>query len=157
MCYKRRATVRFRFALWIGCHTEENMLRNAKIFRLFLLIFLTMGFFANSLLPQVCFCGKACRHGLQGNAKTGRGFPFHNRCPGVQCKSCNTEDLTTFKASNAAHATAKLQILDTQFTLLDSPDYRVNIDFIKIFLCRLNKSAIVPSPPTYLQNLSLLL
>jgi hypothetical protein len=36
---------------------EKKLLRNVKIFRLFFVQFLIMGLFANSLLPQACFCG----------------------------------------------------------------------------------------------------
>ena len=136
---------------------EKNLLRNVKIFRLFFIQFLIIGFFANSLLPQACFCGEACLHGLQGKAKTRLSFLFHHRCPGAQCKSCNVEDLETFKASNPAHSTAKLETLNTPFILFNFSDYQFNINFIKIFFSRLNKYAKVQSPPTYLQNLSLLL
>ncbi len=136
---------------------EKNLLRNVKIFRLFFVQFLIIGLFANSLLPQACFCGEACLHGLQGKAKASLSFLFHNRCSGTQCKSCNFEDVQTLKASNAAHSTEKLKTLNTPFILFDFSDYQSNINFIKIFFSRLNKYAEVQSPPTYLQNLSLLL
>ena len=71
---------------------EKNLLRSGKIFRLFFVKFLIIGLFANSLLPQACFCGEACLHGLQGEAKARKNFLFHNRCSGTQCKSCNFED-----------------------------------------------------------------
>ena len=134
---------------------ENNLLRNVKIFRLFFVQFLIIGFFANSLLPQACFCGDVCLHGLQD--KTRVNPPFHNRCSGNHCKSCNLEDIQTIKASNAAHWTEKLKTLVTPFILSDFSDYQFNINFIKIFSYRLNKYVKVQSPPTYLQNLSLLL
>jgi hypothetical protein len=136
---------------------EKNLLRNVKIFRLLFVKFLIIGLFANSLLPQACFCEEACPHGLQGKATASLSFIFHSRCSGTQCKSCNVEDVQTFKASNAAQLTAKLKSLNTPFILFDFSDYRPNINFIRIFFHRPNKYIEVQSPPTYLQNLSLLL
>jgi len=136
---------------------EKNLMRNVKIFRLIFVQFLIIGLFANSLLPQACFCGEACLHGLQGKAKARLSFLFHARCSGTQCKSCNLEDVQTLKASNTAHSTEKLKTLNTPFVLSNFSDYQFNINFIKIFFSRLNKYVKVQSPPTYRQNLSLLL
>ena len=143
-------------ALLMDYNLEKNLLKNVKIFRLFFIQFLTIGLFANSLFPQACFCGEACLHGLQGKAKANQSFLFHNRCSGTQCRSCNFEDVQTFKASNAAHSMAKLKILNTQFFYHFS-HCQFNINFRKIFFSRLNKYEEVQSPPTYLQNRSLLL
>ena len=136
---------------------EKNLMRNVKIFRLFFVQFLLIGLFANSLLPQACFCGEACLHGLQGKAKASLSFLFHNRCSGTQCKSCNFEDVQTLKASNAARATEQLKTLSTAFILSNFSNYQFNINLITIFFSRLNKYVKVQSSPTYLQNLSLLL
>jgi hypothetical protein len=136
---------------------EKNLLRNVKIFRLFFVQFLLIGLFANSLLPQACFCGEACLHGLQGKAKASLNFLFHNRCSGTQCKSCNFEDVQTLKASNAARATEQLKTLNTTFILSNFSNYQFNINLITIFFSRLNKYVKVQSSPTYLRNLSLLL
>jgi len=136
---------------------EKNLLRNVEIFRLFFVQFLLIGLFANSLLPQACFCGEACLHGLQGKAKASLTFLFHNRCSGTQCKSCNFEDVQTLKASNAARATEQLKTLNTPFMLSNFSNYQFNINLITIFFSRLNKYVKVQSSPTYLQNLSLLL
>jgi hypothetical protein len=136
---------------------EKNLLRNVKIFRLFFVQFLIIGLFANSLVPQACFCGEACLHGLQGKTKARLSFLFHTRCSGTQCKSCNLEDVQTFKVSNAGHLTAKLETLNTPFILFNFSNYQFNINFIKIFFSRLNKYVKAQSPPTYLKNLSLLL
>jgi len=136
---------------------EKNLLRNVKIFRLFFVQFLIMGLFANSLLPQACFCGEACLHGLQGTVKARSIFLFHVRCSGTQCQSCNLEDVKTFKASKAAHSTEQLKTLDTPFILSNFSNYQFNINLIKIFFSCLNRYVKVQSSPTYLQNLSLLL
>jgi len=136
---------------------EKNLLRNVKIFRLFFVQFLLLGLFANSLLPQACFCGEACLHGLQGKAKASLSFLFHNRCSGTQCKSCNFEDVQTLKASNAARATEQLKIVNTPFILSNFSNYRFNSNLITIFYSRLNTYVKVQFSPTYLRNLTLLL
>ena len=136
---------------------EKNLLRNVKIFRLFFVQFLLIGLFANSLLPQACFCGEACLHGLQGKARASLSFLFHNRCSGTQCKSCNFEDIQTIKALHAARETKQQKTLNTPFILSNFSNYQFNINLITIFFSRLNKYVKVQSSPTYLQNLSLLL
>ena len=136
---------------------KNNLLKKVIIFRFYFVQFLIIGLLATSLVPQACFCGEACLHGLQGKTKTRLSFLFHTRCSGTQCKSCNFEDAQSLKASNAAHSTEKLKTLNTPFILFDFSDYQSNINFIKIFFFPLNKYAEVQSPPTYLKNLSLLL
>lgn len=136
---------------------EKMLLRNAQKFRLFFVQFLIIGLFANSLLPQACFCGEACLHGLQGKAKASLNFTFHNRCSGAQCKSCNFEDGQTLKGAHAADSTAKLKTIDSPFILIGFSDYQSNINIKKILFSRLNKYIEAQSPPKYLQNLSLLL
>ena len=136
---------------------ENNLLKNVKIFRFFFVQFLIIGLFANSFLPQACFCGEACLHSLQGEAKTSLSFIFHSRCSGSHCKSCNFEDGQTLKASSAEYSKAKLKTLNSTFILFDFSDYQPAINFIKIFFSHLNKYIEVQSPPLYLQNLSLLL
>jgi hypothetical protein len=132
-------------------------LRNVKIFNLFFIKFLIIGLFANSLLPQACFCGEACRHGPQGTAQAGQCFPFHNRCSGTQCTSCNVEDVQRIKLSNSAPSTAKLDIFDSPTILFNFSDYQSNVNFIRIFFSHPNEYVKVQFPPAYLGNLSLLL
>jgi hypothetical protein len=67
------------------------------------------------------------------------------------------EDTQTLKASNATHSTEKLKTLITPFILSNFSDYQFNINFTKIFFYQFNKYIKVQPPPTYLQNLSLLL
>ena len=132
-------------------------MRSVKIFRLFFVQFLIMGLFANNLLPQACFCGEACLHGLQGTANDRQSIPFHNRCAGTQCTSCNVEDVQTIKLSKAAHSTVKLKTLNTTLILSNFSDHQLNINSIKIFSFRLNQYVKIKSSSTYLQNFSLLL
>ena len=136
---------------------EKNPLRNVKILRLLFVQFLIIGLFATSLVPQACCCGEACLHGLQGKTKARLSFLFHTRCSGTQCKSCNFEDVQSLKASNADHSMEKLKTLNTPFILSNFSDCRINVNFIKIFFFLPNRYVKVQSPPTYLQNLSLLL
>lgn len=138
-------------------HMEKILLRNAKKFRLFVVQYLIIGLFASSLLPQACFCGEACLHGLQGKAMASLNFMFHNRCSGARCKSCNFEDGQTLKASNASDSTAKLKTIDSPFILIGFSDCQSSINFEKIFFSCLNKYIEAQSPPKYLRNLSLLL
>ena len=140
-----------------GYNKENNLLRNLKIFSLFFVHFLIIGFFANSLLPQACFCGKACLHGLQGKARPSIIFLFHTRCLGTQCKSCNLEDIQTFKASNATHSTVKTGMPVTPSILFNLSDYQSDINLIKIVFPHHDKPLKTRSLPTYLQNLSLLI
>jgi hypothetical protein len=136
---------------------EKNLLRNVKIFWLFFVKFLIICLFTSNLLPQACFCGEACLHSPQGKAKASLSFIFHTRCLGTQCKSCNFEDVQAIKALNAAHSTEKLKILNTPLILSKFSDCQLNASFIKIFFSLSNRYVKVQSPPTYLQNLSLLL
>ena len=132
-------------------------MRNLKKFKLFFIQFLILGLFATSLFPQSCFCGEVCLHGLQGRIKARLGFLFHTRCSGTQCKSCNFEDVQSLRASNAAHPMEKLNTLNAPFLLSNFSECQINLNFIKIFFFRPNRTVKVQSPPTYLQNLSLLL
>jgi hypothetical protein len=134
-----------------------NLLKKAIIFRYFFVQFLIIGLLATSLVPQACFCGEACLHGLQGKTKTRLSFLFHTRCSGTQCKSCNFEDVQSLKASNAAHSTEKLKTLNAPFILFNFSLCQIKVNFRKIFFFRPNRYMKVQSPPTYLQNLSLLL
>ena len=136
---------------------KKNLLRNEKMIRLFFVQFLIIVFFANSLLPQACFCGEACLHGLQGTAKTKPNFLFHARCSGTQCKSCNLEDVKTLKASNAAHSAEQLKTINSLLLLSNFSNHQLNINLLTIFFSHLNNYATVQSLSIYLQNLSLLL
>ena len=141
----------------IGYKMENNLFRNSKIFAPIFVQFLIIGLFANSLLPQACFCGDACRHGPQGTAQAGQSFPFHNRCSENQCTSCNVEDAQRIKLSNSAPPTAKLDIFNSPPILFNFSDYQPNVNFIRIFFSRPNECVKVQFPPAYLRNLSLLL
>ena len=133
------------------------MPRILKIFRVYFIIFLIIGLFANSLLAQACLCGGACLHGFQGKERSIISFLFHTRCLGTQCKSCNLEDIQTLKASNGAHSITKTEILFAPSILFDLSDYQSNIDLVNIIFPHHIKPLKTRSLPPYLQNLSLLI
>jgi hypothetical protein len=118
-------------------------------------LLLVLGVFANSALTEVCFCGEACLHGLQPNAKIKVNFLFHMCCSGISCKSCELEKGQKLKAANSGHRSLNVKILDNAFilpALLDSPPtYHILKDF-----CSFHNRGAIASPPIYLQNLSIL-
>ena len=130
---------------------------NLRAFRLLLVLLLTLGIFVNSVMAEACFCGETCIHGLQDKVNTRGSFPFHNRCSGTHCKSCNFEDGQTLKATNASPPTGNLETLDTSFTIFVGTDYHSNNHILNGFCPRIYTGIKVQSSPAYLQNLSLLL
>ena len=135
---------------------KKKLLRNLIPLRLFLIQFLIIGLLSNSVLHQACFCGKTCLHGLQGKANARPSIPFHARCSGTQCKSCNLEEAQTLKASNAAKSTEKIKTLNALY-LSNYSGYPVKINSIKSFSSHLFEYTNVQHTPTYLKILSLLL
>ena len=78
-----------------------------------LVLFLTLGIFANSVMAEICFCGEACSHAFQKNVGKKVNFTFHNHCVGSHCKSCNFEDGQNLKARNSSNSDGNLKLLDT--------------------------------------------
>ena len=117
-------------------------------------LLLILGIFINGLMAEFCFCGQACLHGLQPQAKIRVNSLFHLRCPGTLCKSCNFEKGQTLKAANSASQTLSVKALDTGFILSTLPDYpttnHVLMDFDSFYAY-----ITVPSSPIYLIKLSL--
>ena len=130
---------------------------NQKIFRILLVLFLTSCIFANSVTAKACFCGDACLHSLQNTAKTGSNCPFHNRCLGTHCKSCNFEDAQTLQAKNSSTATCNLDILDTPLMILFSSDYHSDNYAITIFYAQNDAFLKFQSSTIYILNSSLLI
>jgi len=131
------------------------LMRHRKTFNILVALFLAFGVFANSALAEACFCGQACLHGLQPEAKIKVNFLFHMRCSGALCKSCDLEKGQTLKAANSATQTLNVKILDTAFILSTPLDYPSTYHVIKGFDSICNYRAI-PSAPIFLQNLSVL-
>lgn len=131
-----------------------TLLGNLRIFRMLLILFLTLGIFTNSLIAHACFCGEDCLHGFQD--KTRVSFPFHNRCSGTHCKSCNFEDGQSLKAANYSSRAGNFNIFDTLFIGFILKDYYSNNHIIKSFFSQIYAAVKVHSLPIYLQNCSLL-
>jgi hypothetical protein len=129
--------------------------KKLKMFKTFLLIFLILGVFANAVMAEACFCGKACSHSLQDKSKTNTRSPFHHRCSGAHCKSCYLEEGQALKAANSKNLTPNVKILGTAFilsTIFDYPStHHILQDFDTFYV-----SGSALSSPIYLQNLSIL-
>jgi hypothetical protein len=114
-----------------------------------------MGICTNSVMGEVCLCGQACRHILQGKLEAGVNSSFHMRCCGTNCNSCNIEKGQTLKAANTSAKTGGAKILDTTHIVFVFVDYPASSyilkDFDVLYACR-----TLPSSPIYLRNLSLL-
>lgn len=117
-------------------------------------LLLILGVLTNSALSGACFCGEACLHYLQPDAKA--TSPIHMRCSGIPCKSCEMERGQTFKAASSVNQTFSAKFLDNElfllFTLLNSPSTsHALVNFESSYPLR-----AIPSSPIYLQNLSIL-
>jgi len=120
-----------------------------------IVLLLILGVFTNSALSEACFCGEACLHWLQPNAKIEVNFPFHMRCSEIPCKSCELEKGQTLKAVNSVNQTLNVKILDNAFILSTLLDYHPTYHALENFESFYTRRAI-PSSPIYLQNLSIL-
>jgi len=130
-------------------------MRHRKTPNILIALLLVLGVFANSALAEACFCGQACLHGFQPNAKIKVNSLFHMRCSGIPCKSCQLEKGQTLKAANSRHQPLNVKILDNAFVLSPLLDYPPTYQILKKFCSFYNRGTIVSSP-IYLQNLSIL-
>ena len=128
-----------------------------RIFKTLLVIFIILGIFANGVMAETCFCGEACSHSLQGKTTTTTGSPFHHRCSGVHCKSCNLEDGQTLQATNSSTPASNLNILDTSWIILFLTDYYSENHTIISFYPQNDTLLKLQSSMIYILNLSLLI
>jgi hypothetical protein len=133
------------------------LLVKLRLFKTLTVIFISLGIFANSVTAKACFCGESCVHSLQNTAKTRSSFPFHHRCLGTHCKSCNFEDGQTLQAKNASTATGNLDIINTPLIILFLSDYHPDNDTITIFYPQNNTFLKFQSSTIYILNRSLLI
>jgi len=126
-------------------------------FKPLLVIFIILGIFANGVMAEICFCGKACSHSLQDKTKTSTGYPFHHRCSGTHCKSCNLEDGQTLQATNSPTPASSLNILDTSLIILFLTDYYSDNPTIINFYPQNDTFLKLQSSTIYILNLSLLI
>jgi hypothetical protein len=132
------------------------LLVKLRIFKTLIVIFITLGTFANGIMAEACFCGGACLHSLQDKT-TSTGSPFHHRCLGTHCKSCNFEDGQTLQAKNSSTPTSNIDIPDTPLMILFLSDYHPNNDTITIFYPQNNTFLKFQSSTIYILNRSLLI
>jgi hypothetical protein len=128
-----------------------------RIFKTLIVIFITLGTFANGIMAETCFCGGACLHSLQDKTTTSTGSPFHHRCLGTHCKSCNFEDGQTLQAKNSSTPTSNIDIPDTPLMILFLSDYHPDNDTITIFYPQNNTFLKFQSSTIYILNRSLLI
>jgi hypothetical protein len=140
--------------IYIG---KRILLGNQKIFRILLVLSLILCIFANSVTAKACFCGEACLHSLQNTAKTRSSSPFHHRCSGTHCKSCNFEDGQTLQAKNSSPPTGNLNILDTSLIIFFLTDYHCDNYTITIFYPQNDAFLKFQSSTIYILNRSLLI
>ncbi len=129
-----------------------------RTFKTLLILFIILGIFANGAMAESCFCGEACLHSLQDKTKTSKGSPFHHRCSGTHCKSCNLEDGQTLQAANSSTPTGNLNILDTSAIIIFYFTDHYSDNQIIMSFCSQNDAFLnFQSAPTYILNLSLLI
>lgn len=128
-----------------------------RIFKTLLVIFIILGIFANGVMAEACLCGEACSHSLQGKTTTSTGSPFHHRCSGTNCKSCNLEDGQTLQATNSPTPASNLNILDTSLIILFLTDYYSDNPTILNFYPQNDTFIKLQSSMIYILNLSLLI
>ena len=116
-------------------------------------LFLVVGVFTNSALPEMCFCGQACLHVVQPNSKI--NITFHMRCPGTLCKSCDLEESIALRAINTATHSFQLNRLDVVLIQPPVNDYSFTNDIPSIFKFK-QILVQIPSLPLYMQNLTFL-
>lgn len=128
-------------------------MRYRKAPNILIALLLVLGVFTNSALSGACFCGEACLHYLQPDAKA--GSPIHMRCSGILCKSCQLERGQTLTAVNSESQACSAKFLDNAFllfTLLDSP----SISQALVNAESSHSLRAILSSPIYVQNRSIL-
>jgi len=145
--------------VWFFRHKKKTRRFDGKTFMGFrrkfsvlVVFFLVVGFFTNSALAEVCFCGQACLHGFQPKSKI--NITFHMRCPGTLCKSCDLEESLTLRATTHRTQSLDLKRLDAVFIPPPVNDYSFTNGIPKAV--QFNQIFLVPSLPLYLQNLTFL-
>lgn len=108
---------------------------------------------SNPMLNWACFCGNVCSHSLNNPKST--NVTLHNRCLGVQCKTCNFEDLNSIKAFNGHLSISKSNNYHLFLCIIDNLISQRFYYYKNCVLCALHLK--VSSSPTYLKCLHLLL
>lgn len=74
--------------------------RTHKALHILLILHLSLTAFGALARPNACFCGQACEHALYDGMDTGRETPYHIRCCGSGCATCNIERIMNFDPDN---------------------------------------------------------
>jgi len=133
------------------------LLVKLRIFKTLIVIFISLGIFANGVMPEACFCGEACLHSLQDKTTASTGSPFHHRCSGTHCKSCNLEDGQTLQATNSFTPTGNLNILDISLIMSFLTDCHSDNYTITIYYPQNDAFLKFQSSTIYILNRSLLI
>jgi hypothetical protein len=107
-------------------------------------------------MVEVCFCGQSCSRGFGDRSEARKNSPFHNRCSGANCKSCNMEEGQTLKTAYASSQTGDVKPFDATCTT----SFLIGYPFINPAFEDFYSSysyAAVSYLPIYLKNLSLLI
>jgi len=131
-------------------------MRNRKVFRMLLSLFLLLGILTNGVMTEACLCKEPCLNGLQGEIDAKENLPFHKRCTGNQCKRCTLEDGLTFKAAAPSTLIGKVKSCVSVPILAIFNGYHSYNHITERFSHSLHIYRAFPSSPIYLQNLSFL-
>ena len=131
-------------------------MRNRRVFRMLLNLFLLLGILTNGVMSEACLCKEPCLVGLQGEIDAKENLPFHKRCTGNHCKRCALEDGLTFKAAVSSTLIGKIKSCVSVPILAIFNGYHSYNHIIERFGHSLHTYRTFLSSPIYLQNLSLL-
>ena len=130
-------------------------MRYQRVLNTLIPLSLIFGIFMNGVMADFCLCGQACLHGLQDKSAGKVNLPFHYRCCGAVCRSCNIETGQTIKAVNTIATTYNVKIFDITTIISVLVEYPSTIhrpkDFGFFYAC-----GAVSSSQIYQQNLPLL-
>jgi hypothetical protein len=127
-----------------------------KALHILLILHLSLTTFSVVTRPNECFCGQACEHSLYDRMETGHDTPYHNRCLGSGCTTCNIERIMNFDPDNLQTAGYGRKICGPAQTsnisndVLSAKDTIVRMDWCY-------SQTPTDGSPIYLQTLSLLL
>ena len=121
-----------------------------RIIRILIILSLLLIVFSNNLMVAVCFCGQTCVHSFQNKQKA--NSPFHTRCAGTYCKSCNFEDGRTYKIATFSIQRVNFDLFKTSHLVTS---YQFEPHFFDNFHPHIFSSETFQSLPIYLQTLAL--
>lgn len=131
---------------------EKERLRYFKYHSIFYNSIFAIYIFANSIMPQACFCVADCQDNIQ-SINTKRRIQFHNRCSVGQCESCDIEDAQAVKAFSSSSPNFEIEPFCTTSKVICPPDFQPAKNSIHICYNLISKFAIA----TYLKYSAFLL